>query len=87
MLAAVGAIVYMLASGMGAGRQTTAILHKEKVGNQHQGQAVIVRDERLVDAESITNIDFIAEEGELVNGTPRSARCIRRGTPSWRSTA
>ena len=67
ILAMIGAIAYMLLDGMGASRQATAILQKENVGSQHQGQAVIVRDERLVDAESITNIDFIAEEGALVS--------------------
>lgn len=61
-----GGGAYLLLNGLGAGGQAVVILHKETIGAQHQGQAVIVRDEQLVDAESITNIDFIAEEGELV---------------------
>ncbi|MCL2811140.1 MAG: hypothetical protein FWD25_04530 [Clostridia bacterium] len=66
ILAIAGAAFYLLLNGVGGSRQATAILQKENVGTQLEGHAVIVRDERLEDTESITNIDFIAEEGAMV---------------------
>ena len=42
---------------------TTAIVTQASLGSQYQGQIVIVRDETLYDAEGVTRIDYVAEEG------------------------
>ena len=42
---------------------TTAIVTQSSLGSQYQGQIVIVRDETLYDAEGVTRIDYVAEEG------------------------
>ena len=48
---------------------TTAIVTQSSLGSQYQGQIVIVRDETLYDAEGVTRIDYVAEEGShLYNG-------------------
>ncbi len=44
----------------------SATVQENIIGSQFQGEAVIVRDEMLTDAESITRIDFVAEEGSRV---------------------
>jgi len=57
---------YLLLDGAGGGKNATALVKKENLGSQYQGQALILRDESLVDDERITNIDFVAEEGAMV---------------------
>ncbi len=47
-------------------RTGSAMVQENIIGSQFQGEAVIVRDETLTDAESITRIDFVAEEGSRV---------------------
>lgn len=42
---------------------TTAIVTQASLGSQYQGQIVIVRDETLYDAEGVTRVDYVAEEG------------------------
>jgi len=68
ILGLICAIAYLLLTdGSGVRRRGVAIVEKRSSGGQFQGQAVIVRDESLMDADSITSIDFIAEEGSLVS--------------------
>ncbi len=66
VLALIGGLVYFALQGMGGNRRGTAVAQKHSIGSQFQGQGVIVRDEALTAADSITNIDFVAEEGALV---------------------
>ncbi|MEG0767895.1 MAG: HlyD family efflux transporter periplasmic adaptor subunit, partial [Clostridia bacterium] len=44
----------------------TAVIQTGGMGNQHQAEAVIVRDEELTDAEGVTSILYFADEGDLV---------------------
>lgn len=70
MLAMVIAIVYLLASGKvgssGARAGTAMVRRAAELGTQFQGEAVIVRDELLEDAENVTRVDFVANEGASV---------------------
>lgn len=60
-------LLFVLIQNMGKGkRYATALVEPMGEGNIYQGEVVIVRDEQLVDAESITRIDFVADEGSLV---------------------
>lgn len=51
--------------GITGGRQATALVEPMDQSNHYQGDVIIVRDETLVDAETITSIEFVAEEGAL----------------------
>lgn len=45
---------------------STAIVSAGSMGSQYQGEIVIARDETLYDAEGVTRIDFVAEEGSHI---------------------
>ena len=45
---------------------TTAIVRGNALGNYYDGTLVIARDEKLVERENTTSIDFVAEEGSHV---------------------
>lgn len=70
MLAMLIAIVYLVASGKvggGSARTGTSMVRRAgDYGSQFHGEAVIVRDELLEDAENVSRVDFVANEGATV---------------------
>lgn len=46
--------------------EDTAIVQQSSTGNQYVGDIVIIRNEKLYDAEGVTRVDYITEEGARV---------------------
>lgn len=66
VLALVGVAVWQL-RGSFLHNSTTAIARGNALGNSYAGTLVIARDEKLVERENTTSIDFIADEGSHVS--------------------
>lgn len=52
--------------GLLAGNATTARARGNTIGNYYSGSLVIARDEKLIERENATSIDFVADEGSHV---------------------
>lgn len=67
-LALLALIIFLLVRMFGSPSSTadTAIVQQSTTGNQYVGDIVIVRNETLYDAEGVTRIDYITEEGARV---------------------
>lgn len=65
-LVLIGVLLWQL-SGLVSGNATTAVAKSSTLGNYYSGTVVIARNEKIVETENMTSIDFVAEEGSKVN--------------------
>ncbi len=47
-------------------RATTAVVRTASLGEQYSGDAIVVRDEAVYDAEGVTQVEYVADEGQWV---------------------
>lgn len=66
-------LLVLLASGfyvyntlMPAGGRQTAVLQSGSIGASYEGEALIVRNEQVVSEEGVSNVSYIAVEGDVV---------------------
>ena len=71
------AIVLILVSGQA--NSTTAVIRQASLGEQYTGDALIVRDETVYDAEGVTRVEYVAEEGQLVRYNAEICRIFAAG--------
>lgn len=66
LFVATGILVYGLYYTYARLVQRTAVVEKGDMSNQYTAQALIVRDEKVTDAESLTSVQYYADEGSYV---------------------
>lgn len=64
--AALGFLAWYLYTTFVPAAATTAVIEAGTLGARYTGDAVIVRDEVPYDADGVTSVDYIAEEGSVV---------------------
>lgn len=64
-LAVIGILVWQLSRTV-SGNATTAVAKTSTLGNYYSGTVVIARNEKIVETENMTSIDFVAEESSKV---------------------
>lgn len=66
LFAATGILAYGLYYAYDRLVQRTAIVERGDIANEYVAQAIIVRNERVTDAESLTSVQYYADEGAYV---------------------
>lgn len=66
LFVATGILVYGLYYAYDRLVQRTVIVEKGDMSNEYVAQVIIVRDEKVTDAESLTNVQYYADEGAYV---------------------
>ncbi|MBR5344636.1 MAG: hypothetical protein IK127_02260 [Clostridia bacterium] len=77
VLGMTAALILILVSGKAD--STTAVIRQASLGEQYVGDALIVRDETVYDAEGVTRVEYVAEEGQLVRYNAEICRIFAAG--------
>ena len=67
IIAALGFLVWYLITSLAPEPEQYARVTAGTIGTRYSGDCLIIRDESPFDAESVTSVDYVAEEGTMVN--------------------
>ena len=79
LVAMTAALLLILLPGLGRGDTSTAQIRQASLGEQYTGDGLIVRDESVYDAEGVTRVEYVAEEGQLVRYNTEICRIFAAG--------
>jgi hypothetical protein len=79
ILLVLGVLGYGVQQIISAFVQPTAVIESGDMGRQYQAEAIIVRDEKVTDAEGLTRVLYHADEGEQVFKGNRIAEVYSAG--------
>lgn len=84
---ALGFLAWYLYTTFVPAAATTAVIEAGTLGARYSGDAVIVRDEAPYDAEGVTSVDYIAEEGSVVRRSEQICQVYSSGYSTRENTA
>ena len=67
IVAALGFLAWYLVTVLFPDQPQTATITRESVGEHYSGDCLIIRNETPYDAESVTTVDYVAEEGSAIS--------------------